>query len=194
MRWSQLKRRVEQNFAPSLRGRVELFQTVYRRAPDDFGEVWLVVDGERRFSWGEMTAYFAEAATGFASERAGVTDSEREWLRHDALHERGVLFRWQINVLLLRTLSLPIDAALKHQSPLVRGLATLDRRCGKRRLPAIKQSEEHPFVRAMTELRCQAEGMMALIGSGRVSSPPLPHHPACGSAPGGSRPRSTRPT
>ena len=60
MRWSQLKKRVEPNFAPSLRGRVELFQTVHRRAPDDFGEVWLVVDGERRFSWGEMTAYFAE--------------------------------------------------------------------------------------------------------------------------------------
>ena len=167
MRWSQLKRRVEQNLAPSLRARVELFQTVYRRAPDDFGEVWLVVDGKRWFSWREMTAYCAEAATGFASTRAGLTDSERQWLLHDALHERGVAFRWQINVLLLRALSLPIDVTLNHKSPLIRGLAVLDQRCGKRRWRAIRQGEEHPFVLAMLELRCEAEGTMALTGSRR---------------------------
>ena len=91
-----------------------------------------------------------------------MTDSEREWLLRDALQERGTLFRWQINVLLVRALSLPIDTALKHKSPLIRGLAILDRRCGKRRLLGIRQGEEHPFIRAMLELRCEAEGMMAL--------------------------------
>ena len=117
-----------------------------------------------------MTAYLAEAATGFASTRDGLTDAEKQWVLGDSLNERGVLSRWQINVLLLRSLSLPIEVALKHRSPLIRGLAALDRRCGKRRLLALMQSEEHPFVQAMRELRCNAEGAALTSRSRRAPS------------------------
>ena len=62
MRWSQLKLRVEANFAPRVRGRVELFQTRYRHAADSFGEAWMMVDGQRQYSWGDIDFIRADAS------------------------------------------------------------------------------------------------------------------------------------
>ena len=164
MRWSQLKKRVEDRFAPSVRGRVELFQTCYRGSMDDFGETWLVLDGNRRFSWGDMSAFHAEGARNLAAERKGITASEKKWLFEDALPERGVEFRWGIHVLLLQYLSLPIELSLKDRSPIIRGIAILDRRCGKRRLLSMETADEHPFVQAMFDFRCAADGIRYLTG------------------------------
>jgi hypothetical protein len=56
-------------------------------------------------------------------------------------------------------LRLSIDDALKSASPLVRGLAVIDRRAGKRRLRGLAMGpEEHPLVRELYRLRCEADG------------------------------------
>ena len=47
MRWSELKRRVEGNFAPAVKGRVEVFTTSHRDAQDGAGEGWISIDGAR---------------------------------------------------------------------------------------------------------------------------------------------------
>ena len=47
MRWSELKRRVEANFAPAVKGRVEVFTTSHRLAQDGTGEGWISIDGAR---------------------------------------------------------------------------------------------------------------------------------------------------
>ena len=47
MRWSELKRRVEANFAPAVKGRVEVFTTSHRLAQDGAGEGWISIDGAR---------------------------------------------------------------------------------------------------------------------------------------------------
>ena len=62
---------MEANFAPRVRGRIELFQTRYRRAADSFGEVWVVIDGKRRYSWGDITFIQAEAAA-YQPDRASI--------------------------------------------------------------------------------------------------------------------------
>jgi len=57
-------------------------------------------------------------------------------------------------------LSLPIEEALVSPSPLVRGLAVVDRRVGKRRLRKLaEQRDEHPFVQQLYAARCAAEGI-----------------------------------
>jgi hypothetical protein len=164
MRWSQLKQRVEANFAPRVRGRIELFQTRYRHAADSFGEVWVVVDGKRQYSWGdinfiraESAAYHAEDAKlqGRKPDRQERLDINLSVLR--GLEARGVAMRWKIERLLLESLSLSIGRSLKHRSPIIRGLAVLDGRCGKRRLASIDAAAEHPFVQGMLELRRAVE-------------------------------------
>jgi hypothetical protein len=161
MRWSQLKRRIEERFADAVRGRVALHQTVYHRAPDGFGEFWLTIDGERRFVWGDVGQWRERAAV-----RAAVTPDPAlsapevhwdVWHRQDeALEAAGVLSRSLINRRLFASLSFPIARALKDPNPLIRGLAVLDARCGARRLPALAPHETHPFVRAMLALRAGA--------------------------------------
>jgi len=165
MRWSQLKLRVEANFAPRVRGRVELFQTRYRHAADSFGEAWMVVDGKRQYSWGDINFIRAEAA-GYQAHyeaQSGNPDRKAIWqcgadVRAD-LESRGIPMRWILEDLLLESLSLGIERMLTHRSPIVRGLAVLDRRCGKRRLAELDAQSEHLFVVGMLEFRRAAEGM-----------------------------------
>jgi len=165
MRWSQLKLRVEANFAPRVRGRVELFQTRYRHAADSFGEAWMVVDGKRQYSWGDINFIRAEAA-GYQAHyeaQSGNPDRKAIWqfgadVRAD-LESRGIPMRWILEDLLVESLSLGIEGMLAHRSPIIRGLAVLDRRCGKRRLAELDTQSEHPFVVGMLEFRRAAEGM-----------------------------------
>lgn len=57
-------------------------------------------------------------------------------------------------------LTLTVETALVSPSPLIRALAVLDRRLGKRRLRALAfPPDEHPLVRAMFALRCDVEGI-----------------------------------
>ena len=52
----------------------------------------------------------------------------------------------------------PIDEALASPSPLLRALAGVDRRVGKRRLRTLDVGPgEHPLVRELYGLRCEAE-------------------------------------
>ena len=165
MRWSQLKLRVEANFAPRVRGRVELFQTRYRHAADSFGEAWLMIDGERRYSWGDIDFIRAEGAAYHAHYEAqsGNPDRKAIWrcgadVRAD-LESRGIPMRWILEDLLVESLSLGIEGMLAHRSLIIRGLAVLDRRCGKRRLAELDMQSEHPFVVGMLEFRRAAEGI-----------------------------------
>lgn len=57
-------------------------------------------------------------------------------------------------------LAIPIDEALASPSPLLRALAVVDRRVGKRRLRALDIGPaEHALVRELYALRCEAEGI-----------------------------------
>jgi len=60
MRWSELKRRVEGNFAPAVRGRVEVFTTSHRQAQDGAGEGWISIDGARAAITHGQGVYSAE--------------------------------------------------------------------------------------------------------------------------------------
>jgi hypothetical protein len=98
---------------------------------------------DERAAWGSPAAYeqaVADAAD--AARQAGIYGDE------DVLSE------------LEAYLSLPVDAALASDSPLLRALAVLDARVGKRRLRELASApEEHPLVGALLRLRCAAEGI-----------------------------------
>ena len=179
MQWSKLRSTLEERFAPSLRGRVSLHQARYRHAREEVGRVWFAVDGrevaafatgarwrqvrtaadrlmDERAAWGSPAAYeeaIAEAAA--AAREAGVYGDS------DALTELEAF------------LSMPIDEALASPSPLLRTLAVLDGRVGKRRLAALlREPGGHPLVRMMLERRCAAEGVAIARPSPNEKRPP----------------------
>ena len=170
MKWSQLKKRVESNFAASVKGRVQVWNTRYRGSHDVEGEAWITVDGERAWSMGSlsyMVAHGREAERiridhkcsdfGAPDQREGYMDAWHE--AQGKVHGDGVFAMWDVNRALFDYLNLSIDAAIRVDNPITRAFAILDRRFGKRRLAGFDDSGEHPLVKMLYRVRCEAEGI-----------------------------------
>ena len=164
MPWSRLKALVESRQAPALGGRVTLHQARYRHAREEVGRVWVAVDGQ------EVAAFATHM--GYARVRPladSLMDERNAWRSTSAYADATTDAEAQLRTAgefsdavalddLEGYLSLTVEAALSSDSPLVRALAMLDSRLGKRRLRALEVApSEHPFVRRMYELRCGVE-------------------------------------
>jgi len=168
MKWSQLKKRIEANFAASVAGRVEVWTTRYRKSHDQKGESWVTIDKQRVWSMGEYT-YIMEAnreAIKLLNLKEPIELDDPA--KHEAycraldqveeiLRARGVCWSEDVNLALLHFLSLSINDAIKSADPIIRAFATLDRRFGRRRLADFDDSKEHPLVRTLYRFRCKAE-------------------------------------
>jgi hypothetical protein len=165
MRWSQLKKRIEANFAESVAGRVEVWNTLYRKSHDQEGEAWVTIDKQRVWSMATYT-YFAEAhreAMKLSKESFDFGDPEQRqayWKARDQadkiVRARGVCRLWEVNGALFDFLNLSIDDAIKSDNPIIRAFATLDRRFGRRRLADFDNSQEHALVKTLYRFRCKA--------------------------------------
>jgi hypothetical protein len=62
---------------------------------------------------------------------------------------------------LFHSLSLTVEDMLEHNNPVIRALAIIDARYGKRRLATFAPITEHQLVQTLHTLRCDAEGIAA---------------------------------
>ncbi len=69
------------------------------------------------------------------------------------LAAQGIAPDWLLTGAAFESLNQSIDDMLASIHPLIRGLAVLDARCGKRRLLKIDTTAEHPFVARLHALR-----------------------------------------
>jgi hypothetical protein len=169
MRWSKLKSSLDDLCAPALRGRVALNQARYRYTRGEVGRIWITVDGREVASFDTSTHLRRRAELGadlFEIRRAESLDRTPEHAAYleaddraqEILRRAGEHGDYEALVDLEAYLSLTIEEALVSPSPLVRALAVIDRRVGKRRLRALKMSRlEHSLVRELYLLRCEAE-------------------------------------
>jgi hypothetical protein len=157
MQWSQLKHRVEARFAPSLRGRVQVWAAVYRKPATTDGRGWITLDGEQIHSMTDTPANAARDALWQAIEvarDAGPGTPESDWTRHGANYFTYQDFREALEC----SLQSGVDELLGSPLPLCRALAMLDGRLGKRRFQCLAAMErEHPLVRLLYGLRARAE-------------------------------------
>ena len=171
MRWSKLKSSLDDLRAPALRGRVALNQARYRYTREEVGRIWITVDGREVASFDTSTYVRRRAELGDdlfeirRTETPGRAPDHATYLEADnrareILRRAGQYDDYEALVDLEAYLSLPIEEALASPSPLVRALAVIDRRVGKRRLRALRIGRvEHPLVRELYRLRCEAEGV-----------------------------------
>ena len=140
MRWSKLKHLTESRFADGVRGRVALHTTRYRyRLSMIHNEArsWITIDGREIINmtrWNEV-------------DRRGV-----EYVG-DRRFEVGVFHAYDLEMACEEMLTLPIEDALASPNPLVRALAVLDRRAGRRRLAGIDGDGEIPPVAELLAFR-----------------------------------------
>ena len=171
MKWSQLKTRIESNFATSVAGRVQVWTTRYRGAHDADGEAWVTIDKQRVSSMGTLS-YFEEKYTEATrireetgcldytnpEQRKGYFSAQDEAKR--LVEEKNEFFTlWDFNHALFAFLNLSIIEAIASDDPIIRAIATLDRRFGKRRLREYDDSGQPPLVQTLYRFRCKAEGI-----------------------------------
>jgi hypothetical protein len=171
MQWSKLRTALAERVAPSLGTRLALHQARYRRTREEVGRVWITLDGQELIAF-DTSSYVAKRAQIAHDMRSGVgpfaLSAESNLAEYhaadraavDALRQSGEYDDYSALRDLEAFLSLSIDEALASPSPLLRGLAVVDRRVGKRRLRALLAlRDEHPFVRRMIRERCLADGI-----------------------------------
>lgn len=168
MQWSKLKQRVEERFADSLHRRVEVHSTRYYSGE---GRGWITVDKQE-------VVDMSSARVAIESGRIATEEPDAARVAESMIAPKGtqwyasrsyaqvlrrqdiVLSQYEFHHFLWDSLSLSIEDALTSEHYLIRALAMLDRRLGKRRLRALQLSEdEHPLVKQCYALRCEAEGI-----------------------------------
>jgi hypothetical protein len=162
MHWSKLKQRIEELFSPSLRGRVELRSTWYRDGGRSSSRLWITVDGNEIYQFSSPKTAIAQIRLAC---RIADADSNGDFHRaaqevRPMLEKQGLYTFEQAHTALQNYLSLSLEEALQSDNLVIRSLAVLDRRLGKRRLATLRlRTDEHPLVKQLYAFRCTAENL-----------------------------------
>ena len=152
---------MEERVTPQLRGRVELHSTRYRRSADQEGRAWITVDGREVFSMATVT-HLVPLWERAAAVAAANPDLSREAANSRAVAEFAAEGRFTQTTFyrsLDEYLNLSIERALNSPNVLIRALALIDRRLGRRRFEALSLAAgEHDLVRLFCGLRAAADG------------------------------------
>lgn len=170
MQWSQLRKRLLDRVADRIRSRIDIQQTRYRHAPDQEGEIWLTLDKERIFSAGSASYLSRLGTLVDVLQQQNVAWSEAHEQARPIVEAIGLMLLEKVNDDLRESLNQSVDQMLEHGNPLVRGLAIVDSRYGKRRLAAFDASSEHPLVQRLFAMRCEAEKVTRPGTSGDVEA------------------------
>ncbi len=160
MRWSQLKKRIEANFAEKVDGRLEIWQTRFRKAHDQEGEFWITIDGKRVFSSGSETYLKQLGSIVTEAHSAGASWAEAYTEAWPIMNHSGLFLLEKINRDLFESLNLSIEEIINHKNPIVRALGMIDRRFGMRRLKQFDPSAETELVKLLFHFRCEIEGFL----------------------------------
>lgn len=161
MRWSKLRHIVESRLAPCLAGRLRLESTHYARAHDAEGRWGVVIDGEQVWGMGciigdrEQWALEQEirAETGLSGREARQLAMKQRLgqARHNQDQFHSAV--WDFT-------QMSIADALASDDAVIRSLAYLDARTGKRRLLRLASVEPgSQLERACLGARLCAEGI-----------------------------------
>jgi hypothetical protein len=168
MNWSQLKKQLYGLMRSEFRDRVGIHFTRYRQSHDeDYGRGWINLDGEQLLDASDFRHLFAENDEDTIAEAQAAFPDRVAWTDHTGtvtsgsiphlLGTRGVYSRRGFFGLLYDYIHAPVEKSLVSSYPLIRALALLDRRVGRRSLGRLEIAEtEHPLVQRFYALRLSA--------------------------------------
>ena len=154
--WSNLRKQLNGMLCEELRGRVDYFLTYYREVHNSYGRAAIRLDGRElcAFSWTDM--YAQDRDVDALWRETGVWDSSAPELREK--WDRGCVYcEKDFTGAATEYLNMSVDEALGSSDMIIRCLAVMDRRVGKRTLRKIRDSGEYltlpDWVRQFYELR-----------------------------------------
>ena len=171
MQWSKLKQHIEERFAESLQGHVEIHDTWYRHTGHNKdGRIWLTIGGQEIANFCDFRYWNAARPLINKARRVGLD------FPYDAageeLNAKGVFSRSDAYGALRESLSLTVEDMLRSSVGIIRALAMLDSRLGKRRLSRLSfVTDEIALVRACYTVRCDAEGIASVADGDQQIGP-----------------------
>jgi hypothetical protein len=179
MKWSQLKKQIEDKFADSVKGRVEVWNTRYRKAYDQEGEMWITIDNKRiqcmadGIYW-ETVAKEAENIRGIPRYEEDYSGSITYWnafhKSRESVLQQGIFPLHEANEALFNYLSMSIDDILSSDNPLIQAFGMLDKRLGKRRLRTLNIHGNHSLVLTLFAFRCSSEGLSKNLSKSPIAT------------------------
>lgn len=158
MQWSKRKKKVEGFFSDLVRGRVELRSTHYRGSHDEEGRGYITFDKNEIWSMCTLSFYSIEYdRIDEIVERESITPYEAQKIAYDELASEGKFNQYTFYDSLDEYCNNSIDSSLTSDNLLIRCLAMLDARLGKRRLRTLDLSEESKKVIDFYKIRCNCE-------------------------------------
>ena len=164
--WSGIRNKLENDYlCPALRGHIQYFAASYSKSADHEGRAAIRLDGVEVL----RSNYYAYEQNYWnryqALRREGIGQDDRTApfrLAHEGTLNDGCFDNGFFYEAFHEFDNQSIEKSLVSKNPLVRILALLDRRLGKRRLLALEESmeQELDWVRAFYVIRMQAEGLM----------------------------------
>ena len=164
--WSGIRNKLENDYlCPTLRGHIQYFAASYWESHDQTGRAAIRLDGVEVL----RSNYYAYEQNYWnryqALRREGIDQDDRKApfrLAHEGTLNDGCFDNGFFYEAFHEFDNQSIEKSLVSENPLVRILALLDRRLGKRRLLALEESmeQELDWVRAFYVIRMQAEGLM----------------------------------
>ena len=158
MRWSKLKKNIESNFAESVKGRINIFATRYTIASFFMVRAWITIDKIEVANFSTVDNYNRfEWDAPEINKR--ITLDERNL---ENIVEKGEFSRIDFLDACWSFTNLSIEESLLSDNPIIKSLAMIDKRLGKRRLKIIEKDELHPLVLKLFNLRIECESKFAL--------------------------------
>jgi len=149
MIWSQLRKRIKDLIAESVRGRIDFYNAQYHKAHDQEGRSWITIDKQEIINMPSAVFLYnkhPEVYRRYNNEDVVV-----------ALHANNIFCQDDLWSALSGYLNLSIDDVLKSGNPIIRAIGMLDCRVGKRRLVKMDVSCEHDLVKRFYYLRCNTD-------------------------------------
>ena len=160
MQWSKRKKRVESFFSKAVQNRLELRSTNYRGAHDEEGRGYITLDKKEIWSMCTLSFYSIEydRIDEIALKKA-ILPYEAQKIAHEELASEGKFNQYTFYDSLDEYCNNSIDQSLVSDNLLIRCLAMLDQRFGKRSLGSFDLSKESEKVVEFFRIRCECEGL-----------------------------------
>lgn len=153
MNWSQLKKRITERLAESVRDRIDFGITNYRKSHDQMGRGWITIDKNEIIDM-PTVIYYLECSHIYHTQRLNHHEAGK------ILNEQNLFSQEDLSNSLYEYLNLSFEEILKSKNPLIRAFGMLDSRLGRRRLQRLDMSNEHELVKRFWQLRLEVEGIM----------------------------------
>ena len=160
--WGELNKRLLELLCDSLKVRITYFLTRYHKVHNSYGRASIRLDGRELvcFSWWDR--YLQETDLYERVWKSSDKEAERKKLEAE-WKENGTFCDMDFLEAVTAFLDEPIEASLQSDNYIVRVLAVLDRRTGKRTLRRLYEEGTYrdlpQWVRQFYELRFMSDGV-----------------------------------